>query len=107
VTVADAVRPQIRWLLLARGVLGTIGSLCFMYALATMRLSDASALYFTNPIVTALLARVVRHVHCAALRRCLTLDILCVRPPHMLWRGVSSVVPLLCFVVQSCHCPIC
>ncbi len=78
--VTHDVASQVRWLLLIRGFFGTIGSLCFVYALATMRLSDASALYFTNPIVTALLARVVRHVHCAALWRCLARQT-CASPP--------------------------
>jgi drug/metabolite transporter (DMT)-like permease len=80
-------------------VLGTIGSLCFVYALATMRLSDASALYFTNPIVTALLARVVRHVHCAALWRCLARQT-CAFVLQLLkepWTLLDAIATSVCF----------
>ena len=45
-----------KWLLIMRGVLGFGGLSCFYFALTVLPLADATVLFYTNPVLTALLA---------------------------------------------------
>ena len=47
---------QRRWLLLARGLCGTVALLCFFHAIATLPLASATVLQYTYPTFTALAA---------------------------------------------------
>jgi len=45
-----------RWPLIGRGVFGFLGMTCYYFSLAHLPLGDATAVMFTNPAMTAVLA---------------------------------------------------
>jgi drug/metabolite transporter (DMT)-like permease len=51
--------PVVRWLLLSRALFGSTGMLAYFFTLSKMRLADATVVVFTNPIFTAVGARLL------------------------------------------------
>ncbi|KAJ2785819.1 hypothetical protein GGI15_001798 [Coemansia interrupta] len=51
-------RRAFRWLV-ARGLFGAFGNACFFYAVSVMPLADATVVFFTGPVFSALFARML------------------------------------------------
>lgn len=51
-------RPQV-YFVMGRAIIGTIGTCCKFYAIQNMNIGDASAILFSSPLITAILAAIL------------------------------------------------
>ena len=80
--------PKIRRMLVVRGLGGSLGLACFYFALTTLSLADATVIFFTGPIFTAILAYYVLEepmgvTEIVAGSACLLGVVLVARPPFL------------------------
>jgi drug/metabolite transporter (DMT)-like permease len=88
----------IEWrLVLLRALLGFVALSCYFYSIIHLPLADATVIYFTNPVVTALVAAVVLREHMGwkpiALVLLSLLGVLAVARPSMLFGTARALDP--------------
>ena len=84
-------------LVLLRALLGFVALSCYFYSIIHLPLADATVIYFTNPVITALVAAVVLREHMGwkeiALVLLSLLGVLAVARPSVLFGTVRALDP--------------
>ena len=98
-------RGREKGILLARGLLGFSGLICFYYAVIRLPLADATVLHFTNPVFTALVAAVILGEHIGLVEAALVIvslgGVLLVARPAFLFGTEAALDPVAVLVALA------